>query len=78
MPATGVCRESRENQMNGEQPPSALAIAASDAHPDREEHGPGMWLLLKGKDAFEIQLAPNRDNKTYVADRRLLQENPGG
>lgn len=57
---------------------TVLAIAVSNPHPDREKHGLGMWLLLKGEDTFEIQLARNRDNKPYVADKRLMQKNPGG
>ena len=56
---------------------TVLAIAVSNSHPDREEHALGMWLLLKGEDTFEIQLAHNRDNKPYVADKRLIEENPG-
>ena len=57
---------------------TVLAIAVSNPHPDREEHGLGVWLLLKGENTFEIQLAHNRDNKPYVADKRLMEENPGG
>ena len=56
---------------------TVLAVAVSNPHPDREEHTLRTWLLLRGEDTLEIQVAHNRDNKPYVADKCLLQENPG-
>ena len=57
---------------------TVLAVAVSNPHPDRVGPGLGIWLLLKGEDSFEIQIAHNRDNKPYVNDKRLLEKNPAG